>query len=278
MAFDNTWNGSTDAWATESNWTGGVPAADGHVIISQTSQAIAGSNQSAVTLDLFSIVLGKTSGRYDGSIGSSGSPMRINADVMRVTGLGDQSLFIDGDFDEIHVDMNNLTENALVLNGVNAGTAGLLKVDRGRVVLGANCTATRIEIPERNMNEVIIVNADGSTITDGTMRGGTLRNSGTITALEKSGGRLEHMDGVITLISHNGGPWDWYGGNITTARHHAGNLDATKGTGTKVISTALEIYNGDADLRDGIGHITGPVKFKGTGRVRFNDGVELTLA
>ncbi len=275
-AFDTQWTGTTDGtWDTTGNWSGGEPVNNSRALIAASSQSIVGSDQSLVTLKELSLWFG--SSRFNGSIGSDGNPLRINSEILRLAGSGVHSAWIDGDFDEIHVDLDTPKESHLILNTLVAGkTAGLLVVHRGKVTLGATCTVTRIELPNGNPEEAIVIASNGSTIAGGEQRGGVIESSGDVTTLQRTAGRFKLLAGTLAGLNNNGGNFEWWGGNLGLGHHRGGTFRAY-GENPKVITDKLHMYEAPADLRDKVGRVSGIVRINGKAFPQVNAGVEVTL-
>lgn len=267
--------GTDGNWATAGNWSAGVPIATEDVMIGAITNAIVGSDQSLVaTGDLF------ISSACELNIGSAGTPLQLDPTDVYYEGSC-PACYIDATITgETYAAHAGKTDDALVLNGVNAGTITRLHCLRGRTTLGGACTATALHIKPVSSPDVIVDLDPGATATTTYQEGGLVNFAGTSTTWNMSGGFLTQSAGTITTIEiAAGGIFKITSGTATTINLHKGVLDLTQTTGV-VTATTINVWNGiineGATKPDYASSIT--VNYLGNGPHKRNIGDTDTLS
>ena len=271
-----TWIGTDGSWSTAGNWSpSGVPADADTVFITSGSDDIDGDNQSAI--ELARLVVGP---KFTGKIGTSGTKMQIDADVLDFSGAGDT--YLDGFYTTTTVQDTGTSATALNLSGATIATLRIVG-GKGNVNIASTITlSTTIEMI--GANGVTLNIADSTTIggsatltmDDGkvelgqavptiTIYGGELEatlDTGTVTELTSYGGRVRWkptLDCTITTLTLYGGTFD--SRDATTATytitnctiHEGATLDERSGTRAAVYSNAISMQGGEVRLDAGRG-------------------------
>ena len=209
-------------YTTASNWVGGVaPVSGDEVLFSQGSGNVDGSDETARLLAGFTVGSG-----YTGTMGSSGSPLKIDTPTFVFNGQGDHAWISLEDAGGSTVDCRILGTKSTALADyptkglhINANGAENLTpfvVGGGYVEQEASVGAGGIAGVEVSGGTVFLITlAVGGTLA---ISGGTCSsNAGTTGALKVSGGTWTQTAGSITTVEvYSGGTLDWQGaGNIT---------------------------------------------------------------
>lgn len=250
------WQGSDGDWDNVANWGGTKPVSNDVAIFpeAQSGSVTTGLDQGTVDLDLLYIHPG-----YTGSIGLTGSPLHISADLVIHEGPG--PLFIESDanavankIDELRINCANpATIVEIGSNPADAGDVVKIIANRGNVTVKANISldaAARIECGhmgnvDSDLNLSIIAGA--GTLATMLQSGGRVTSDDIITLLHKSAGMLIQDTAAIITAEHYGGS-TWYndravGGDGITYRLRGGTLDLMRTGDEKTLST-LETHHG----------------------------------
>lgn len=265
------WVGTTTAWATSGNWSpSGAPGASGDsAYFDQNGTAsVAGSDQSATTLDLLSIK--QSFGSNSRTFGTDGTPLKVKATIVR---LGEQSgsTTVAGGPGRINLDLSTALTTINVFDSAGSSTdtykepirikavnaSNILNVYSGRVgiasdVIGDVATFGTINITGSG---AYVNLASGLTLTTLNHSDGTCNVYGAITTVNYSGGQLT-TDGdytITTFTSSNGGQ------AILNHRKTSGNSITTL---TAYDGTFIDLSNNAATFTIGTFNVNGEVTIK----------------
>ena len=238
------WSGTDGNWGTAGNWSpSGVPVNGDDVIFNTGSQAVTGSDQSAVTLDSLTVT-----DDYTGDIGSSSTSMSINATEVRLSGGG--NIYLNGTYTDMHVLNQPATGDGCDLDGSITN----LYWSAGNMTLASTLSVTTAYFVASVGTCTIETSVS---ITAAFMTGGTVSASSAPTTFALSSGTWTQLDGASTTFTQTGGVYNFQTDDtITTARVFAGTFDARENTNFGATITTMII---------------------GKATVRLDGGVEITL-
>jgi len=269
---------STD-WNTASNWSGSaVPVDTDDVYITSGSVNIAGFDASATQLN--SLTIGS---KYTGTIGSSGTKLKVDATTVNFSGRGDT--YLDGTYTTFTV--MDTGPNTTALN-ISDSTITTLRVLGGSGTINISSSTLNTTIEQIGAEAVTtVINADNTiggscalTIDSGIMElkdaiptvtcyGGLLDielATGTITTLNQYGGRIRFIPTASCTI--------------TTLTIYSGLFDSRDSTAPTFTITNSTIHeNGTLDERSGLENatFTNPISIEG-GQVRYDTGRTVTIS
>ena len=200
------WIGTTGAWSTGANWTGGVvPATSDSVEIVNNGAVDITSGLNQTTVNLTSLYIGKD---CPIQIGSSGSPLIL--DIATLTHLGDAPLFWTPESavtsNDAYVDSPN-TSNALTLSGTVEPNR--VYVLGGRVTVSSGMTTINNHFfvcPVSPSRRAYLDFAGTSGLKNLYIMGGEVTAAFSFTRLVMGGGILEYTGtGSIEFIHQTGG-------------------------------------------------------------------------
>jgi len=255
--------GNTTTWATAGNWSpANAPATGDDVIVpANAAYAIAGADVSAALLLSFQIEKGCTV-----AIGSATTPLKIDADAIRLAGVGQQFL-----------DLNNPTSDVIVTqaagdsnyrSGLNITGAGIAKLsvtlDSDQTVGvatagGETCTCSAFAISGSGSVEIGEgVSKVGGGAPDVSLVGGTVEAWCDLASVV-TGGTFTHQVGDSTSITSLGGVLTINSaGTATLIVLAGGTLTMGPSAGTL---TALQINGKGWTVNDPFGIITAAWEF-----------------
>jgi len=269
---------STD-WNTAANWSGtAVPVDTDDVYITSGSVNIAGFDASATQLN--SLTIGS---KYTGTIGSSGTKLKVDATTVNFSGRGDT--YLDGTYTTFTV--MDSGPNTTALN-ISDSTITTLRVLGGSGTINISSSTLNTTIEQIGAEAVTtVINADNTiggscalTIDSGIMElkdaiptvtcyGGLLDielATGTITTLNQYGGRIRFIPTASCTI--------------TTLTIYSGLFDSRDSTAPTFTITNSTIHeNGTLDERSGLENatFTNPISIEG-GQVRYDTGRTVTIS
>jgi hypothetical protein len=264
------WAGADGNWGTGSNWSTGVqPEYMDDVVIDAGSQAITGSDNSTLYLNTLTIGAG-----YTGNIGSAGSPLQVDADILYYNGSSD--CYIDGTFTTgIVVDSGNKSENALVINTNSSNDVGNVTISRGRITLAGKNLITDVTISQGG----VCTMSTGCSVSGGyNQSGGVTTSNATLSGTTNvSGGTFEQDSGTMSLLQHHGGDFFFDAGTLTEAHLYGGNFNASRTSSVKTF-TNIYMYDGVMpNFRDKTRGINGTITYRGDAMPTFNYDTSVTL-
>ena len=225
--------GTSTAWDTAANWSGGaVPSNSDTVVFTDSritvNQNVAGATTTNVPLNIY------LDPSYEGNLGSSGTYLTFDASNITqvyIAGTGKQYLNIaSGDtITEMIVLTDNKASDAVNIDA--DGTLTNLFVLKGQVnvVSGANVTTMNIAYESSKTGDATV----------------NIQAAAAVTTVNQAAGVLNSAEAVTTL-NMEGGAATWTDGNITTVNIHGGGTLVYK-SDTHTI-TALNVFNGFCDL------------------------------
>ena len=280
MMPTRTWTGNTDGdWNTASNWAETAVPGDGDdVYITSGSVSIDGYDASAT--DLTSLTVGSS---YTGTIGSSGTKLKINATTFNFAGASDA--YIDGStFTNLIVQSTSSSSTALNLSNV---TITNLRVfgGFGTVTVSSGEITTKIE--QIGADGVTLNIADGLTIGGSctlTVDSGILQLNQAVPTITVFGGLVDiQLDsGTITTLNQYGGRIRWIptaSCTITALNIYSGLFDSKDSTSpTYTITDATVHENGTINEASGISNATwtNPISMEG-GKILYDSGRSVTI-
>lgn len=235
-------SGNEGDWATAANWDGsGVPSNGDAVYFdgSSNQDVTEGFDQSAVALASLNV-----SKEYTGSIGSTGSPLIIDATTLRYYGSGTFAGF-SGDYPTVYIDSSQTAANSIELTGQGTDINNLY-IFKGRVLLktGSTVVATYIMYRDSKLNDVVLNIEPSCTLTGITTLGGSGTIRSAISTLTQREGSFIHTTGAITTWNGYGGKLDWQSATtMVTANIFGGTLDTRNYLYPRTITTA-NLYQG----------------------------------
>ena len=251
------------------NWKSGSPNS-GAFDVTGSSDLDQGLDQSANTYTTVAFTDG-----YSGTIGSSGTPFQLVATTLYMNYVGPEA-YIDENITNVFVHMlhpNGTNTNAFVYGGVNASTAGVFVVTAGHAKLGANATATVLEVNGAGM----VTTDSGSTITTGAIVSGKLVNKSTTTTMNVGGGTVFHDLATTTTVNIYGGRYILRKGTATTINLRGGVLDMEQGSSEIDVDT-INWYGGEL-LGEETRNLTDSASIIVRGRgLRYRQGTTVTLS
>lgn len=249
---DHVWAGTTSAWSTAGNWTGGVPVSNGRALFgASTSQqsALTGLGQAGVDLDYLQV-----NAAFLGAIGTSGSPLQIAADVVNFMGSGEFNIESHNNAGALKIDVMNIkaaNPGVIVRIGSVSGAAGevdKINVSRGNVML---TTATGVDelnvgyVSNPGADAIVTVNQTAGTIARASVNAGLVTCNAAVTAAYVGGvgkyihGQIDKSPGALSYLNMSGSAYAQYdmAGTIALVVL-SGNavLDLTKTGFAKVIT------------------------------------------
>lgn len=275
-----TWTGDTDGdWDTAGNWSeGAVPIDADDVYITSGSVSIDGFDASAT--ELTSLTVGSS---YTGTIGSSGTKLKIDATTFNFAGASD-AYIDDSIFTNLIVQSTSPSNTALNLSNV---TITNLRVfgGFGTVTVSSGSITTKIE--QIGADAVTLNIADDLTIGGSctlTVDSGTLQLNQAVPTITVFGGMVDiQLDsGTITTLNQYGGRIRWIptaSCTITALNLYSGLFDSKDSTSpTYTITDATVHENGTIDERSGLENATytNPVSIEG-GEIRYDSGRSVTI-
>lgn len=208
--------GGTGDPTLASNWSGDGLSDGDEAAIRDTAIniAAAGADQSGIDLDILHIWP-----TYTGSIGSDGSPWRINAETLHFESGGAEA-FIDGNFADVYVDSKSKGANALVLNASNSGSISRVHLMRGNVEIGTLCNVSdRIVVTGMRPTEAIL----------------SVVGNASVPMIYGHQGRYDIKGGVISQFSLGEGELIQTGGTLIVVDLWGGRFTFKQGTAQTVM-------------------------------------------
>lgn len=233
--------GTSGVWTAGANWGGTAPAANDNLIVRSTSQDITGGT--GVGYNDFALDELIIANDYTGSIGSAGTPLRLDI-ATAVTGRfvyygAGPAAYFDGAYDSMQIQTNVMQTNAFVFGTLNASTCTTMAHIRGRLTVGGVGTVTTLGTSRLSFDMVQVVVNSGGTVTTGHLQGGNLANAGTVTTANIfNDGQMTQATGASsTTVNMYGGRFVFNGGTATTINLFGGVLDFMQGTTQRTCST-----------------------------------------
>ena len=280
-----TWLDVNTDWNNTANWsTGAVPTTGDEVIIGSGSSDISTNvDQNAVTLTAL-----RVGEDYNGKIGTSSAPLKINATEFSFAGQGSAN-YIRGEFDTVTVLNGAATSTMLDIFGdATSGTISSNGITTLRVMGGRGTiniqdgTVTTLEVVGASNAKVVLASAvdnfanltmDGGQVETSTnigtkaiILGGSLTVAGSATAAE-----VECYDGGTVKYNSSG--------TLTTLDQFGGTFNALDNTSASFAITNSTIYKGatirlDNALQNVV--LSNPMLIQG-GDIRFPPGSQVTV-
>lgn len=270
------WAGTVStSYATAGNWEGGVaPIAGDTVIFPAGSNTCAGSDQSGTALAAFIVDSG-----YTGTIGSSGTPLIIDTNILSYAGQG-TSAWISA---QNGAAAANIQLDVLSAYSTSAPTTEGLhllcnstdifepcRIHGGTVSFDATSRFTTLLVAG---GTVYVNSATGATTAF--LLGGTVYYDAavTLTTLNCVGGTWYHSDDAngVTTINVWGGTVNYQGvGTVTTLNVYLSTAIFTAADSDhRFTITTCNIYEGDVYITNKIGTptFTNPVNYYGNGQL-----------
>jgi len=244
MAASPIWISSDGDWDNTASWSTGVlPVSTDTAVFDGVSSVVSvTSNLNQTGVDLARIEI---SPEYTGDIGSTGSPLQIDATVVLHRGTGTLYLKGDGGGIGVQVDSTNLVD-ALVLSG----TSTLLTLDVKKGHATVDNTVTNLGgVRVIGDKAIVIIEANGAEkITSIIQQAGFCENNRPLSDAAAiaivNGGVFVHENGAVTQLHVQGGTCEWNAvETLTLGLVGRGLLDFTRSGNVKTVS-ALVILPG----------------------------------
>lgn len=253
------WQGTDGDWDTAGNWsTATIPLTNDTVILpAGNSYSLTTTlNQAAVDLDLLEIDAG-----YTGQVGASGTPLKIDADLVKHYGRG--TLYYESDGAVTDWFIVNSMSNALAAY-LDGDQITKITVQSGFVelaaTLGTGAITTTLEVGGSISGTDVIIHPKSASpssaiVTTLHQTGGTVRSTGVITTANVSGGMLKQDTyGIATLNVFPGGRVVYNSsednGILIAANVFEGGILDLSGTAYRKTITTLTLHHGSTLIRD----------------------------
>ena len=220
-----------------------------------------------------------------GDIGSSGNPLRFDADEFRYGSNSRKSAYIQGFIVDFYAEHSSMEDNALVVTHEVTAITRYWAM-RGMSVLSPACDVGTLRvIPQRgdDGNCVVIYESGGTIGTEILMTGGRLEYKSTVTLplLTLLGGVFTHnadasltkaiVDGGGTLIMKDGGI-------VEILVFPGGTLDLSQSYQDKTITVLHAMDGANIDLRNFAGtNAVTTLKVYGTPSIIMNNGTSIQI-
>lgn len=243
MAGTNYWQGTTDNYDTDGNWTLIKPVVDDRVLIPETNkQAILVGLDNENTIDLNEIYVARG---FAANIGSTGTPWYISADLLKFFGSG-EFWYKVGDAATDRLEIQAAKPSTVVNLDNGTGVMTLAQLTRGTItVVGDITTAIVGYVTNRLTDAKVEFTSAAGTVTLLKQYGGTVTAANVLTT-------VDHVDGTfvrtgttaLTTLYNHGGTCYYDGtGTVTTAHVFGGVLDLNRTLAEKTITTCY-LYPG----------------------------------
>jgi len=244
MAVNNTWNAITDTLvntAASPPWSAGTAPANSEVILFPDGNSFSALGASLTSVDLAEMIVARG---YSGAIGSSGTPLTISSNLVRMYGSG--SLYYTdggGTTDLLIVDAAS-PSTVVQLGGATFTTVILL---RGALTINGTVTNLRVGTHSgTNADATCVINSGGGIATNIYQYSGSVTSSsGTAhTIWNMAGGSAtRNTGGAITNLTVGAGANMVYKSTSTMASADVGprgTLDLSQVQGALTITELIE--------------------------------------